>query len=354
MRLILIPGSLLVVALWTAPAQAQQKYPAEMVINVAEVEVRSGPSKEYFPTTKLRGGQRVLVLRESSKQPGWLAIAPPPGSFSWINAKHVKQVNANTGYVDPQDGAPVPVLPGSSLINKAPNVEAVKLQPGHLVVILDKPYKSDSGTWLPIKPPPTEVRFIPADAVRAQFAAQPFPGAAPAGNALTPLIRQADQAYVSGNLAQARQLYKQAADTTTDTQQKNYCLNRLASLGQGSWTPPKGQVAATGINPAAATKTIGQTTSMTSTPGNPALGQPKTPQWSVWGTLRRAAFTKDGQPMYVLENAQGQPLLYVSTQPGTSLSGYVGRTVSLYGTLTYRSDEYMRMYHMQASHVATP
>ena len=111
--------------LWMSGAVQAQTLPAEMAIIVPEVEVRSGPTKEYFPTSKLRQGERVQVLRESKDQPGWLAIKPPPGSFSWINAKYVKQVDQRTGYVEGDGGQAVPVLPGSSVINKAPNVESV-------------------------------------------------------------------------------------------------------------------------------------------------------------------------------------------------------------------------------------
>ena len=44
------------------------------VITVPEVEARSGPTKEYLPTSKLKYGERVLVLRPSEKDPSWLAI----------------------------------------------------------------------------------------------------------------------------------------------------------------------------------------------------------------------------------------------------------------------------------------
>ena len=75
-------------------------------------------------------------------------------------------------------------------------------------------------------------------------------------------------------------------------------------------------------------------------------------QWSQWGTLRKASFDKEGKTSYVLENQKGQTLLYVNSALGTSLKDYVGRTVCLYGPLTYRSDDYLRTHVMTASHVA--
>jgi len=109
-----------------------QTLPAEMVVTVPQVEVRSGPTKEYYATSVLRQGERVLVLRQSKDQPGWLGHQAPAGSFSWVNAKNVKQVDPRTAYVD-MDSGPVAVMPGSSIINRAPNVSRSRLPPasGH-------------------------------------------------------------------------------------------------------------------------------------------------------------------------------------------------------------------------------
>ena len=82
-------GAILALFVLIAPVAGQDSG-NEMVIVIPEVEVRSGPTLEYYPTSKLYYGSKVIVLRES-KQPGWLAIKPPPGSFSWINAKFVKK-----------------------------------------------------------------------------------------------------------------------------------------------------------------------------------------------------------------------------------------------------------------------
>src|SRR5690349_9711739 len=42
---------------------------------VPDVEVRSGASAQFYPTSKLRMNDRVQVLREVNKD--WLAIKPP-------------------------------------------------------------------------------------------------------------------------------------------------------------------------------------------------------------------------------------------------------------------------------------
>jgi hypothetical protein len=315
-----------------------QTLPAEMIITAPRVEVRSGPTKEYQATSILKQGDRVLVLRESKDQPGWLAIKPPAGSFSWVSGKHVKLVDGRTGYVD-VDSGPAPVMPGSSIVNKPPTSESVKLAPGFLVTVIDKPFVVDGNTWLIITPPPTEVRFIPADAVRPVGSGVPI---AP-GKGGNPLIVQADDAFNSRQFDKAKSLYKQAAERTSDYEEKIYCYGRLMSLEKGTTTPGHPFHMAGG---------------KTTTPGpiTPATGKTLAypPQWSTWGTLKKAAFEKDGQAVYVLESKERHALLYVISQPGTSLREYVGRTVCLYGTITYRTDDRLKTHYMVASHVATP
>lgn len=327
----------LVLAGWLVLGQHghAQVLPAEMVVTAAKVEVRSGPTKEYYATAVLGQGTRVLVLRESKDQPGWLAIKPPPGSFSWINGKYVKQVNPRVGYVD-HTGGPVPVMPGSSVVNKAPNVEGDKVAPGSCVVFVDKPYSAEGETWLPIEPHPTEVRFIPADAVRPVGSGVPFGPTTPAAN---PLIAQADQAFTAGQLDKAKSLYKEAADRSGDYEEKIYCYNRLKTLEKS--TPPVGSpfYMASGKTPSA--------------PLTPASSKAVTypPQWSTWGILRKASFEKDGQPVYLLESKERHALLYVMSAPGTSLREYVGRFVCLYGSITYQTDDPLRTHYLMATHL---
>lgn len=333
---------------------APNNYPAEMTISVPEVEVRSGPSKLHYATSKLRQGDRVFVRGPSKDQPGWLAITPPAYSFSWIKAKFVKQIDAQNGFVQGDSSAQVPVMPGSSLSSQTPNVESVKVPAGSLVVILDKPHSAEGDVWLPIQPPPTEVRYIPVEAVSAPPMAR---SVTPAGGFPTNvgsdanLMSQADQAYRAGNLDAARQLYRAAAEKATDATQRAYALNRLASMQSNNgagWQPSY---------PAPQNNLLtGQSTSKyngaPSGVGPMISAQP--PQWSGWGVLRKASYDKAGQPAFVLENRLGQAIIYVVPQPGTSLSGFVGQTVCLYGPVGYWSDDVPRVHYMIVSHIARP
>jgi hypothetical protein len=290
-----------------APAAGQASpFPLEMtIIDPKGVEVRSGPTMEYYPTSRLRYGEKVVVLHESKVQPGWYAIKPPAGSFSWIDGKFVKPVDARTGYVEAEGNQPVAVLPGSSIVNKEPNHQSTQIASGFLVTLLDRAMEVKDRKWYPIAPPPSEVRFIPKEAVQAPPAA-----------------------------------------SVTPPNWTKPAASAAAQVQPAPWTAPA-QGNATVGTPASFSQPASQWTQY-----NGVTAQP--PQWSQWGKLRRTAFDKDGQPMYVLEDRQGRPLMYVTTTAGTSLRSYLDQTVCLYGAISYRSDSSQRTYYMVASHVATP
>jgi len=330
-----------------APAFGQQSYPAEAIILQSEVEVRSGPSKTFFPTSKLHRNDKVVVLRESKEAPGWLEIRPPAGSFSWVNAKHVKQVD-RTSFVDCDPARPVSILPGSTLVNQEPNRESMKLTAGTIVVTVDRAMTVGGETWLPIQPHPSEVRFIPAEAVKTTpvIAANNSPpkwDRTPEGFTTNGVLAEAQQAEKANDINRARFLYQQVANNSTDMNQKQFAVNRLASL-------PQGPV------PAQATSNSGY--SPTNPPPGPAmtgLQQLKAPEWSTYGRLKDTKMTReDGQPIYSLEDAQGRTISYVTTNPGKSLEKYLGRMVAVYGPRMWRPDSAVRLEYIVASHMAVP
>lgn len=277
--------------MWAAAAFGQTPtYPADAYILQPEVEVRSGPSKNFYATSKLRQGERVTVLRESKEAPGWLEIKPPPNSFSWISAKYVNQTDATHGFVDCDPTRPAQILPGSRIVDQPPNRESMKLTAGTIVIIVDRPMNVQGETWLPIQPHPSEVRYLPSDAVRpAQVVA------------------------------------------TTPTGPTNWTL---AGSGGAPVTPTSNQ----------------RTTAM-SPPGN--LQQLKDAAWSPYGRLYDSkVMAGNGQPLYALDIGSGQTV-YVTTTPGKSLQTYIGRTVSVFGPTMYQPDA-VKLPYVLASHVASP
>ena len=327
-----------------------QSYPAEAVILLPEVEVRSGPSKNFFATSKLRQNEKVAVLRESKEAPGWLEIRPPERSFSWINAKHVKQIDATHGAVECDPARPVQILPGSRLVDQPPNRVSMNLTQGTVVVIVDRPLTLQGETFLPILPHQNEVRYIPAESVKPStiVATQ----AAPANWTLNPqgyttnnILADAEKARAAGDMGRARQLYQQVANTAVDQNQKVYAMNMLHNLPATNYAPG----VTTSISKPDETRTAFSSS-------NPAvnLQKLKDANWSAYGRLYETKLAgESGQPLYALEVGNGQTI-YVSTNPGKSLQGYIGRTISVFGPTMYRSDSAVRFPFVMASHVAVP
>src|SRR5439155_559337 len=131
---------ILLVSVWAVRAE-----PITETIKLPEVMVRSGPSPEFYATDKLHKGDTVRVLREEVT--GWLAIAPPSGSFSWIDTRLVEQIGANAAVVAATEA---PILVGSRLINSEPTVARAKAPKGMQLAVIGKPERARDGTRLPI------------------------------------------------------------------------------------------------------------------------------------------------------------------------------------------------------------
>jgi hypothetical protein len=294
MRSFLVLGVLMGILGGARPTLAQS-YPMRATIAVSKVEVRSGPSDKYYATADLHQGDSVTVIGPVKDQPGWLEIKPPWGSFTWVNAKDVKQIDAYEAVV-PKD---CQALVGSALNTNKPDVQTkAGFLAGSIVYIVKQPVTDPGGeTFLPVQPDLREVRYIPANAITAPTTATV--SAPPAWNKASP----AQPTALPGHPG------------TTDIKPASTSLSSPATAA-------------------------------------PATNYPA--EWSSYGILRTTTFQKDGQPMYVLVTQQGQPILYVTSRAGTSLAGFVNRTVSLYGPRVYRPDDYIRTPWMVASHVAVP
>jgi hypothetical protein len=173
----------------TAGVAAERKFPYEAVVTVEEEYVRSGSGRTYYPTGKLRRGDRVMVHRHDPG--GWVMIAPPAGSFSWIRADYVHRQGDHSGIVIENNA----IVRIGSEFNDEHDFYMRELSKGDTVEILgEKTFETDRGPvrMLKIKPPLHEYRWIqgralsPADTpVRkpvkpGDVAAQPVPAKPPA------------------------------------------------------------------------------------------------------------------------------------------------------------------------------
>jgi hypothetical protein len=158
-----------------------------------------------------------------------------------------------------------------------------------------------------------------------------------------PLLAEADQARKTGDINKARQLYQQVANTAADQSQKTYALNQLYGLPQQGTTPV--------IQSASQQKPA--PVSAFSSPNPAGVMNSKPPEWSAYGRIRDTGIKReDGQPIFVLEDAPGHALAYVTTNPDKSLQQYIGRTIAVYGPKVYNTT--IRLEYVLASHVAVP
>jgi hypothetical protein len=143
---------------WGAAAQAPKKFPYEAVVRQDDVSVRSGPGRKYYPTSKLRTGERVTVVRHDPG--GWYVIQPPAGSFSWVPARAVERTAEGGGTVTVNNTS---ALVGSDESDLR-DVEQRRLRKGESVEILGEKLLMDATgrkeLWLKIAPPKNEWRWV--------------------------------------------------------------------------------------------------------------------------------------------------------------------------------------------------
>jgi hypothetical protein len=370
------------------PLQAPSPYPAAAYIVASQADVYSGPGENYYPTSRLRANERVTILAES-RQPGWLVIAPPPGSFSWIEAKYVKTVAGMDRFGIVETGDPkvkAPVMPGSSVVNREPNVEACQVENGTLLVVLDRPTSAGAVSFYPIMPVGKDYRYLRADAIRnagaytSNNAGYGNSYGNPYGNATVPtnwqttapatpyyvLGQQADQQLAAGNYDRARLLYIEALAAGPDERWRPYLTSQLAKIpssGSPQGSPLsggayQGGAFQTGSSPANARPIPNWNTTATPPVGGvsaPPAAPPANMAWSPWGILRGTGITtREGQPLYVIESQNGAVLKYVTTQPTFSLNAYLGQMIAVFGTLVNRSDLNINGDVLVAERIATP
>lgn len=174
-------GLLLLVSLTLAvESRAETKFPYPLTVPAGGATLRSGPSLDFYPTDRLAPGTRLEVYRE--KQGGWLAVRPPPGSFSLVERHHLRAGEQSGVAVVQADD--VLACIGSRAGAVQAYVSQVRLRKDEPVELLDAwdeaAAKSADQGWCRISPPAGEFRWVHADEFQRQ-AAVPTPD--PAGSA---------------------------------------------------------------------------------------------------------------------------------------------------------------------------
>jgi hypothetical protein len=375
------------------PAAGDVSVPAVLyraTVSVPEAEVRSGPSTkpDLYSTNRLRQGDPVEVVKEL--EGGWLAIKPPAGSFSWINTRFLEQSNRTNWTVAVHPDVRVPVLYGSSLRDAKPTVEGTTVKRGTQLYAIGPARSADDGIWLPIDPPPTEVRYLRAEAVVKSAPVQTVSAAAPAApaggaspRAVVPAIpassspgvlsvpgadprwQQAQQLEQAGNRAEAIRLYEELGQAVrnSDEDLALRAFTRAQYLRNAATTTAL-QPARPARTPEAHPIPSADNNRLQPMPASLRVPSPPSPcvpcqttsanaghlQRSGAGRLRRSAWWLDGQPTYALEDAWGRLRMYVTAQPGVNLEPHLNRNVELFGSIIYRG--YPPVYHIKVVQVA--
>ncbi len=172
--------SLAMVMLMAATGWSQdRKFPYEAVVDLDAEYIRCGPGPKYYPTDKLPRGQTVTVVRHDPG--GWAMIAPPPESFSWINAEYVQRLDNNRGTVTANN---IIVHVGSKLGDERSVYQRTLSKNDGVEILSETKVVTERGPVMMyrIKPPPREYRWI---ATKALVPASAFKGG-PAGAPLKP------------------------------------------------------------------------------------------------------------------------------------------------------------------------
>ncbi len=404
----MLAGMVLALTLGINASAAPILYTAAVKVPEAEVRCKPSTDPKIYATNRLRQGDMVEVVQET--EDGWLAIKPPPGSISWVNTRFVKRVSAQTWMVDTEEGNPAPVLLGSRVVNAKPTVVGVYIKRGSLVVSAWEVMTADDGSYLPIEPPPGELRYIRAEAVTKNLVPGETPravtAAAPPALASPTAVPAPDAPPPSGGFAQPRAIAPTAAippapaapglaneplwNEAQDLERagrRDEAERAYTRLGQQLATDPAKHDLAmmcfnrayflrapgTGNAAAAESRYGGQGTDSRLRPvaGNPYYPQGNcatpcpAPQQSNYapavnvpvltsepGTLRRAHCAIDSRLTYMLRSSSGFLLAYVTAEPGVDLEPYLDRTVQVYGPTVYRSD--YRATYITAQRVVVP
>ena len=167
----------------TAAPTTDKSYTATVTQDRTEVRCQPSTNEGCYVTNLLRRGDRVKVLGDAGG--GWLKVDPPASSFSWINTRFIHQPYPHLGHWVVDNEAQVRI--GSSVVEELPQVKGSDLQKGAIVYqfvrqgVLGRAQvdtEGNTGTWLPIVPPPGEVRYLRKETI-APTASTVLPPAPP-------------------------------------------------------------------------------------------------------------------------------------------------------------------------------
>lgn len=351
------------VALLALLAVAGRADPPTLGTVTADVVLRAAPKADAADTGKLARGQTVIVRHAEGDD--WLAVEPPNGAVSWISHLHLDGVEPARPF--PQIGTvtadgEVRLAAGKAGVNGPLDVRRTRIPDGTLVTVLGPKVKQEDGSgWYPIAAPAGDFRYLLRSAVQLGGPVGPgfvvkspaAPGKPewsaptaekkPAGGSAVvwpnpnhPLWAEAERAEAAGQFDKAEELYFKLAREMNgpggNAELANLCYSRIHALRERRRAAGGGP--ATGPVWAASDRT--QPASSSDLPPRKPVGGTARAEWTGAGTLRPAGRSRDRQVYYALEDDRGRVLVYAVSGPGgVDLSRYAGKTVDLFGPVTF-------------------
>lgn len=330
-------------------------YTASVAQPEVDVWARPGKSQEVYPTNRLRRGDKVKVVQELKD--GWLAILPPPESFSWINTRFVKRIvpEERMWVVITHPDVDVPVLMGSELTKgKKPTIIGARVKRGAQLRSIAPSLPIDGENWLAVEPPARELRYIQKQALQEKTdvaaagrddrntssypktratpestGGRGTPGAPKPGGRNNPVAKetpaetlwlQGKKAEQAGKLREAAQLYRQYGRAMEKANRRSLALQ---SFNYADY--------------------LDRQAGGRSTPSaRPGTGNNTTPLPAGWvsrqGWLSTAYRSVGGRRGYVLRDSQGQRWMYAVPDTGLNLQRYVNQVVEVRGNYRYSND----------------
>jgi SH3-like domain-containing protein len=346
------------------------EFPYVAYVTSADVYVRSGPGRDYYPTDKLQKGDQVEVYRHDPG--GWYAIRPPRGSFTWISKRHLAIDGPSLATVN--DSRAVARV-GSSF-SDARDVIQVRLDKGEKVELIEV---AEDSLWCKIAPPAGEFRWVfskfvdrdlPADVAEDERASgvrlvsdessiQPTSDTcATAPPRREPAAIAGDGTARSSALGHELNLIDLELSTIVAQDIANWSFDELehraeAALRQSQTTIDRGRarvllsklarfsdikrrydaIRASGV---ADQRSKGATAAPAA--GNVTLSAKDAARYDGVGRLSPVISEKAGGPQFALVDVNNAVVAFVTPSPGVNLRPYVDRYVGVNGQRGYLTD----------------
>ncbi len=348
------------------------EFPYVAYVNSADVYVRSGPGRDYYPTDKVQKGEKIEIHRHDPG--GWLAIRPPRQSFSWVSSRHLDPLDdrlavVNSGRVVARVG---------STFSDVRDVIQVRLEKGEQVELFDSP--ATDSPWCKIAPPAGEFRWVfskfvdselPADVARDEReaagesdptddASEPQGGVRLASGAQKvarePRIatRQAPRVDIANESGRQRELDRIDLELSAMVVEEITTWSfgplgeRANALLEQAQTPSERGRARQLVDKLArfedikkrhdAIRNPQQAAPAGSAGATAAARTVVDPRFDGVGRLAPVVSQRPGSPQFALIDASNTVVSFITPAPGVNLRPYVDKQVGVNGQRGYRTD----------------